>query len=436
MQRDPRDRRYVERLAGSTLASLLLHVLLALLLFTVAISTAEEGANENVAGGTLITLEQRAPVVAQAPSQPQHAAPVPHAPIAPVVHHAPAAQPAHQPQPPRRHELSKFAPTAPPNPTPLPQASLQPNVRPTEAVFEPLPQQQLPAVPTAVPSVQAVAVAIKVPPTAAPSPAPTTALTAKPTQRPPAPTAAPTSKPQTPAPAAATAAPTSKPVPAAQESAPPAVKPGVASPSPTRGPAAAAHPGTNPLQGVKGHASPGPRAGTGAQHEAPTRPVRVEAAPTAKPPVSVRRKHAPPDINAKLRALLPHNAVNLDEGALHSPVTIGSTAPTPPPAVLALTKFIFEEQGEGGDAKLKMWVTNVRRVGMALYCDGWMLRYPRAGQPPMQSGTMAHPLGGGIVIGTRPLPGGFGRPIVEARASTLCSRRNLQPFVPPPASSP
>lgn len=425
MQRDPQDRRYRERLAGSYLASLLLHTLLALLVFTVAINTAQEGANENVQGGSLITLEQqRAPVLAQAPSQPERAAPVPRAPVQPVVRHAPAAQPAHQPLPPRPHELSKFAPTAPPNPTPLPQASVQPNVQPTTAVFEPVPQRQLPAVPTSVPTASAVAVTVTMPPTAAP--------------KPPAPTAAPTEKAQTPAPAAAaTAAPSSKPA-APRSSQPPAPKPGVASPSPTTAPALAATADTAPSPGPKGNAKPGPSAGSGATHSAPSRPVTVQspATPRPHPPATPKKTSAAPDINARLRALLPHNAVVPNEGGFHPPVTVGNTEPTPPPEILALTKFIFEERGAGNDAKLKMWVTGTHRVGPALYCDGWLLRYPHSGQPPQRSGTMANPVAGGISIGVGSSPGGYGRPIVESHASTLCSQRDLQPFAPSSGASP
>src|SRR5262249_51347448 len=104
-----------------------MHALLAVLLFSVVANTSEEGASESQIGGSIVTVEQRAPVVAQAPVKTQQAAPVPHAPRIAPVHHARAAQPAHQPQPPARHELAKFAPTAPPNPTPLPQATPQPN---------------------------------------------------------------------------------------------------------------------------------------------------------------------------------------------------------------------------------------------------------------------------------------------------------------------
>ncbi len=151
-ERDPKDRRYRERLAGSYLASLIFHALLAALLFSVVSNSSQEGANENVSGAELVTLEQRAPAVAQVPVQAPQAAPVPNAPRIAPVQRAPLARPAHQLRPPARPELSKFAPTAPPNPTPLPQASPEPNVQPTQAVYETKPQNELPAVPTPVPA--------------------------------------------------------------------------------------------------------------------------------------------------------------------------------------------------------------------------------------------------------------------------------------------
>jgi hypothetical protein len=118
-QRDPVDRRYPERLAGSFLASLLLHVLLAALLFTVLVSSSEQGANENVQGGEVITLSRTSPVVV--PNQPaatRAIAPMPHVPEIAPLHHAPLTAPLAQRLPVNRHELAKSAPTAPPNPRP------------------------------------------------------------------------------------------------------------------------------------------------------------------------------------------------------------------------------------------------------------------------------------------------------------------------------
>lgn len=450
-ERDPKDRRYRERLAGSYLASLIFHALLAALLFSVVSNSSQEGANENVSGAELVTLEQRAPAVAQVPVQAPQAAPVPNAPRIAPVQRAPLARPAHQLRPPARPELSKFAPTAPPNPTPLPQASPEPNVQPTQAVYETKPQNELPAVPTPVPG-QVSAVTVKVPPTAAPTPLPTSPPTANPTPKPPAPTAAPTLRPQTPAPAAASpspqptavavaakasAIPSASPAPAASASAAPATHPGVPSPSPTQTAAVAKTAGTAPSPGPSGAASPGPRAGNAGANAkpGPARPVNVRPTPVPPAGAPAKRRSNAIDINAKLRAMLPNNPVN--PSYKQFPQHIGLNAsmePTPPPEIVAATKYTYEETGTGHEARIKMWVTNVRHVGPVTMCDGWLLRFPETG-----SGGFTHPYGthigddngaqiGGVRGGTLP-------PIVEAHASAPCSEKQLVPFAASPAPS-
>ncbi|MGA8535292.1 MAG: hypothetical protein WB615_14380, partial [Candidatus Tumulicola sp.] len=77
LELDPRNWRYRERLAGSTFASLLLHALLALLLVSIIASSAQEGATENVEGGSLVMLERRTPaVIANQPAAARAALPV------------------------------------------------------------------------------------------------------------------------------------------------------------------------------------------------------------------------------------------------------------------------------------------------------------------------------------------------------------------------
>ncbi|MGA7201871.1 MAG: hypothetical protein WBX26_08580, partial [Candidatus Cybelea sp.] len=167
-QRDPKDRRYPERLAGSFLASLLLHVLLAALLFTVLVSSSEQGASENVEGGEVITVSRTSPVVL--PNQPVTAravAPVPHVPQIAPLRHAPLTAPLAQRLPVNRHELAKSAPTAPPNPRPIPQTTPQPNPQPTQNIAETRPSYEVPAAPVSIPTVGPVAVAVKPPPSAA-----------------------------------------------------------------------------------------------------------------------------------------------------------------------------------------------------------------------------------------------------------------------------
>jgi len=56
--------------------------------------------------------------------------------------------------------------------------------------------------------------------------------------------------------------------------------------------------------------------------------------------------------------------------------------PTPPPDVLARTKFLYEESGRraGTEARIKMYVTSVRRIAGVRFCTGWLLRYPITGR--------------------------------------------------------
>jgi hypothetical protein len=113
--------------------------------------------------------------------------------------------------------------------------------------------------------------------------------------------------------------------------------------------------------------------------------------------------------------------------------------PTPPPEVVAMTKWTFEEKGAGSDALDKMWVTSTHRVGPALICDGWMLRYPEVSQPAVKEGTMTHPVAGGVTVGVG-IGGtagvGLGVPIVEASAHVTCTEHALVPFSPPSSPSP
>jgi len=455
LKRDPRDPRRRERLAGSYLASLLMHALLAAFLFSLLSSSSEEGASESVSGGTLVTLEQqRAPAIAAVAAPAQQAAPVPNVPRVAPLQHAPLVQPKTQPQPPQHHELSNFAPTAPPNPTPAPQASAQPNPQPTTPIYEPQPQNQLPAVPTAMPSVAMQAVAVRVPPTAAPRPVPSVVPTAKPTPRPPAPTAAPTAKPATPAPTAAptvaptavavaavkaTVAPSAPPLPVSRPSAAPATNAGVPSPSPTQGAKNAITSGIAPSPGPKSEGSPGPRPGNGPPKAGPQRPIAVPPSPRPSPRntggSSGTGIHN--NLGDLLSKMIPHNAVNPTQSGAHFHVALdASMDPTPPPDIVAITKYTYEERGAGEDALDKMWVTNTYRRGPVLMCEGWLVRYPPATQPAFKQGTMTNNVSGGIAISLSNGHPGLGPPIVDARASAPCSERALVPFTRPSPPSP
>jgi hypothetical protein len=449
LRRDPRDRRYGERLAGSYLVSLLFHLLLAVLLFSIATTSSQEGASESSPGGSLVTLEQRVPAVAVNPAPAQQAAPEPHAPVIAPVRHATPTRPKTLPQPPRKPELAKIVPSAPPQATPLPQASAQPKTEPTTPVYDTVPQTALPAVPTSVPTAVAVAVAVKMPPTAAPSPVPSAAPTQRPSPRPPQPTSAPTAKPQTPAPvASASAKPTLAPVAVARASAipsaspaaapvataAPAKTPGAPSPSPTKGTATApTTTGTAATPGPKGKGSPGPRPGAGGPPRPGTpRPLTAPPTPSPAPPAKGGAS-GPPDINAKLRSLLPTGPVAPTSKSYHPQLGLGSMKPTPPPEVVAATKFIY--QGSGSGDEVTMWVTATHREGPLLICEGWMLRFPPNAEPTPMVGTGAHPVAGGVQVGTT-VGGGAPRggtvaPIIEEHASISCTQRQLTPFAQP-----
>jgi hypothetical protein len=452
--RDPRDRRYPERLAGSFLASLLLHVLLAVLLFTVLVSSSEQGANENVAGGEVVTISRTSPAVIPNQSAARAVAPVPHVPVIAPLRHAPLTAPLAQRQPVNRHELAKSAPTAPPNPRPIPQTTPQPNPQPTQNVAETHPAYEVPAAPVSIPTVGPIAVALKPPPTAVPSPAPSRAPVARPSPKPVAPTARPSAKPATPAPALP------KPVPTAASvaRASPAPVSGVPSPSPTSTAAVAHTAGTAPKPAPSGGASPGPHAGNGpVQKPAPERPIAVRPVPSpnSQPTRAPKRQNAP-NLNAKLNAMLPNNPVNpQSKQYLPSYSLRGRLEPTPPPDVLAKTKYIYEVRGTGNEARVKMWVLAAHKAGPTTICTGWLVRYPQAERggydvPAGPDSTIVRSNApGGPANGTQIAIGGNSgnhqplspfdaglAPIVDGMVSQPCDGRLLVPFAPSPASSP
>ena len=105
--------------------------------------------------------------------------------------------------------------------------------------------------------------------------------------------------------------------------------------------------------------------------------------------------------------------------------------PTPPPDIVATTKYTFTERGSGNDAKLVMWVTGTHREGPALICEGWLVRYPyNPDSPGAPKNGVAISIGGGT---GRP---GMLPPIVEAHATTSCNEHSLVPYAPSAAPSP
>ncbi len=443
--RDPRDRRYPERLAGSTVASIGLHALLALLLVSLVFTSSQEGATENVEGGSVVTLERTTPAIASQSSAAQAARPITHVPRIAPARQAAFAQPQTQRLPQNRHELAREQPTAPPNPREIAQQSPQPNPAPTQNVYEVHPSNELPAAPQSVPTIAPVAVAIKPPPSAAPSPVPTAVATVL-RAKPPAPTSAPTTR-ASPAPAApspsptaativarASAAPKPSPAPAVRSSAPPAPRSGVPSPSPTLAAAVANTRGTAPSPGPKGEGSPGPRAGTNRKTSpTPARPIELRPTPSPGPrPV----KRSPPDINGRLRSLLPNNPVHPTTKQYAPAISLrGSLEPTPPPSVLAQTKYLYRSSGVGGEARVEMWVTSMHKAGPTTICTGWLVRYP-LNQTPSHPGDFAPANGTQMTIG-----GGAGArailpPVVNGIVTLPCDGRLLVPYAASPAASP
>ncbi|MBV8489119.1 MAG: hypothetical protein JO199_01225 [Candidatus Eremiobacteraeota bacterium] len=441
------DRYKWERFAFSLTASFVVHALLALLLFTVLVGSTEEGATENVYGGEVVSIERASPVQLPQPAPSRNALPVPHAPRVAPLRHAPLAQPQAQRLPQNFHELARQMPSAPPNPKPIPQQSLQPNPQPTSNVFEVQPQNQTAAVPTSLPSLSPVSIATKPPPTAVPSPAPT----APPARTPatPAPVA-PSPKPAATAVARATPAPSATPAPVARVSAAPSSQPGVPSPSPTRAESPARTAGSAPSPGPKSRQSPGPGQASTPGTPAPARPVELRPTPVPPPTPRPLPPHSPGvDINARLRAMLPSGPVtpSTKQYAPRSYSLRGHLEPTPPPEVLAATKYFYDAKGSGNEREVKMWVTNVRRAGPLTICTGWLVRYPMpvAGNyAPVPSNDNIAPangaqvsIGGGHGGGGAPSPFYAGEaPIVEGMVSQPCEHYLLVPFAASPAPSP
>ncbi len=433
--RDSRDRRYPERLTVSYVISVIGHVLAALLLFSIASSSSQEGASQSIRGGEIVTLEHRAVAQAQPAPAPTAVPPIPHAPvIAPIPKHAPAPQTAAQRQPRNLHELAKQTPNATPNPKPVPQSSKAPNPQPTDPVYEPKPEQGIPAVPISVPTAQVVAVTIKIPPTTAPSPAPSAAPTTAPTAKP-QPSTAPTRAPATPAPtstaaaikpaaiARQTAAPSSPAPPGPLASVAPAKTAGVPSPGPTTGPAQANSQGTSPTPGPKGTGAPGPHAGASANsHPGPAAPITVT--PTSAPSSSGNGSHGTNALSNKLRGLLLPSGQGTPPKQAHIAPGFGAIStqmvPTPPPDVVARTQFIFSSDpateglrifhipisiGPPMAERVEMWVTSSEKRGPVTICHGWLVRFPTP------------------VRGSRALA-----PIVEPDATFICNGRDLTPY--------
>ena len=131
----------------------------------------------------------------------------------------------------------------------------------------------------------------------------------------------------------------------------------------------------------------------------------------------------------------------------------GRLEPTPPPDVLAKTKYIYDVRGTGIEARVKMWVIAAHKAGPTTICTGWLVRYPEAirggyADAP-SSGNVQSNIHGGPANGTQIAIGGGGgaapplspfdagiAPIVDGMVSQPCDGRRLVPFAPSPVSSP
>ena len=154
--------------------------------------------------------------------------------------------------------------------------------------------------------------------------------------------------------------------------------------------------------------------------------------------------------------MLPNNPVNPQSKQYTPSYSLrGRLEPTPPPDVLAKTKYIYEVRGTGIEDRVKMWVVAARKAGPTTICTGWLVRYPHAvtGGYAVAAGpdsTIVHSNppgtpsngtqitiggGGGAHEPLSPFDAGIA-PIVEGMVSGPCEGRLLVPYAPSPASSP
>jgi hypothetical protein len=164
----------------------------------------------------------------------------------------------------------------------------------------------------------------------------------------------------------------------------------------------------------------------------PTPTPGPRSTPTPKPGLE--------NLNARLRALLPNNPVNPTSKQYTSTYSLrGRMEPTPPPDVLAKTKYIY--RSDRGTERVVMWVTDARKAGPTTMCTGWMVRYPPNASPALAGSGTLHPTDIGPANGAQmSLGGGAGRgylpPVVDGIVTEACEGRLLEPYAPPAAPSP
>ncbi|MGC1380755.1 MAG: hypothetical protein WA814_07000, partial [Candidatus Baltobacteraceae bacterium] len=181
---------------------------------------------------------------------------------------------------------------------------------------------------------------------------------------------------------------------------------------------------------------------------APPRPVEVRPTPVPAAPTPAPKSRTAPNINAKLRAMLPNNPVSPTSKQYTPTISLhGRLEPTPPPDVLAKTRYFYEVRGTGREELVRMWVTAAHKAGPTTICTGWLVRYPqpiRGGyaDPPSNvhaggaNGTqIAIGGGGGSAAPLSPFDAGIA-PIVDGMVSQPCDGRLLVPYTASPQPSP
>ena len=240
-------------------------------------------------------------------------------------------------------------------------------------------------VPTAVPAT-VVAANIKTPPTAAPLPKPSAAPSLTPQ------TPRPAAKPQlvTPAPQPSALEATAAPL-LAQTTPQAVVTPGAPSQIRVAAQATPGVPSPGPA-GPKALGSPGPRGVAAVKGPSVSRPIHSPATPRPAPPSRAARRAR--SLNQRLQSLIPTAAPSSSPAPAKHYSLLGNLKPTPlpeptpPPEVIAATKFLYVEDVASQHWKgwplgsapeeiaVKMYVTAVRKIGPIAWCTGWVARMP------------------------------------------------------------
>lgn len=132
--------------------------------------------------------------------------------------------------------------------------------------------------------------------------------------------------------------------------------------------------------------------------------------------------------------MLPHNPVHPETKTYAPPISLrGTLEPTPPPSVLAETKYLYRSSG-GSEARVEMWVTSVRKAGPTTICTGWLVRWPYNASAS-HAGDFAPANGTQISIGGARSPGVL-PPVIDGIVTLPCEGRLLVPYEPSSAPSP